>query len=179
MVWLMALFFAIYAGVESSGGQWSFSLFESRHIDETTAGLWVSVYWASLTAGRVVFGALSVRFNAFALLRWCIYGMIAGALLIWLNLSNSTSFLGLAILGFLQAPIFPIMVSKTPQIVGHSHAANSIGFQVAAAGIGLAALPALAGVLADRTSIEVVGPFLAIFSIAIYILYEIVVHVKR
>jgi hypothetical protein len=54
----------------------------------------------------------------------------------------------LAGLGFCVGPIFPLLISATPARVGAAHSANAVGFQVAAAGLGSAALPSLAGVLA-------------------------------
>jgi len=38
--------------MEGSAGQWPYTLFtEARSVAPATAGLWVSIYWASVTVG--------------------------------------------------------------------------------------------------------------------------------
>jgi fucose permease len=66
-----------------------------------------------------------------------------------------------ALTGFAVAPIFPGLVSGTSARVGPRHAANTIGMQIGAAGLGGALIPALAGVLAQRISLEVIPVYLA------------------
>lgn len=174
LVWVGIMLFFLFAGVEITAGNWTYSLFTlSRGIDTAQAGLWVSLYWGFFTIGRIVFGVFANRFNAVTTVRWCIVGATAGALLLWWNPINEVSFLGLAILGFAQAPIFPLMVSTTPRRLGRGHAANAIGFQIGAAGVGLALAPGIAGVLAGAAGLEVIGPFLVIMSLVTLALYQV------
>jgi hypothetical protein len=56
--------------------------------------------------------------------------------------------------------------------VGKVYAANVIGLQTASAGIGAAGLPALAGVLAESISLEIVGPFLLATGGVLFLLHE-------
>jgi fucose permease len=176
--WLGILMFLLFTGLEASGGQWPYTLFtEGRGIDATTAGLWVSAYWASLTIGRILFGAIATRVGTTALLRAAMLGCIAGAVLIWTPAqvpyqSLPISFLGLALLGFFMAPLFPLSISDTPHLVGAEHAANAIGFQISAASLGFATLPGLAGVLAERLGLQVIGPTLVVFAVAMFLLHE-------
>jgi fucose permease len=111
-------------------------------------------------------------------------GALCGSVLIWTpavlpSLHLPISFLGLALLGFAIAPIFPLSISDTPHLVGREHAPNAIGFQVAAASLGIAILPGLAGVLAQRLSLEVIGPFLVLLSLATILLHEISIQLAR
>jgi fucose permease len=181
-VWLGVLMFMVFTGLEATGGQWPYTLFtEARSIDPTVAGLWVSVYWASLTVGRILFGIAAQRFQTSILLRIAMLGAICASALIWTpallpNLNLPISFLGLALLGFSIAPIFPLSISDTPHLVGQKHAANAIGFQVAAASLGIAILPGLAGVLAQRMGLEVIGPFLVTLSVGMILLHEVAVQ---
>ena len=155
VVWLSVALFFMYAGVEGAAGQWPYSLFtEVRSVAVSTAGLWVSIYWGSLTVGRMLFGVVVGRLGVVPLLRLSILGVVCGAGLVWWNVTELLGFLGLALMGLALAPIFPLLVSGTPKRVGAAHAANSIGFQVGAAGLGLGALPALAGVLAGSFGLE-------------------------
>ena len=180
IVWLgMGLFF-MYTGVEVSAGQWSFTLFtESRAIPEVVAGRWISVYWAMLTLGRILIGFLTDHVEIKTLLRTVMIGTIISTALIWWNPANGVSFVGLALLGFSLSTIFPVLLTVTPDRVGARHAANSIGFQVGAAGVGGAALSSLGGILADSLNLEVIGPFLLISTIVMAGLYEAFMGIRR
>jgi fucose permease len=160
-VWLNVALFFVYTGLEVSAGQWSYSLFtEARGVAPGVAGIWVAVYWAGLTAGRIVFGAIASWVPGDALLRLGTIGSVLGALLIWWDPGMSSGFLGLAVLGFALAPIFPTLIAQTPTRLGPSHATSAIGFQVAAAYLGTAAIPGLTGVLAGHWGLAVIGPCL-------------------
>lgn len=173
IMWLSMLLLFTTTGVEGSAAQWPYTLFtEARSIDPGVAGLWVSIYWASMTVGRIVFGIVADRIGAVPLLRLTMGGVICGAALIWWNISAGLSFLGLALTGFSLSPLFPVLTSSTPERLGAEHAANGIGFQQAAVRLGLAAIPALAGVLAEALGMEVIGPFLFAVSIVMFLLHE-------
>jgi fucose permease len=172
-VWLSITLFFVFTGLEGSGGQWPYTLFtEARSIRPATAGLWVSVYWASLTIGRILFGIAARYASSVSLLRASMLGAAWGAVLIWWNPSDGLSFMGLAIMGFSLAPIFPLSISNTPKQLGPAHAANAIGLQVAAASLGLAALPGLGGVLAENLGLESIGPFLVVLAVIMVLLHE-------
>jgi fucose permease len=157
-VWLSILLFFTFTGMEGSAGQWPYTLFtEARAVDAATAGLWVSIYWASVTMGRVVFGLVVARVGAVPLIRMCMGGSICGAALVWWNKSHILSFLGLALIGFSGSPFFPVLTSNTPERLGAEHAANAIGYQITAVKLGLAAIPALVGVLAESFGLESIG----------------------
>jgi fucose permease len=174
VVWLGMAVFAIYTGLEAAAGVWPYSLFtEARAIPASTAGMWVSVYWGGLTAGRflsgLVVGFVTVRW----LLRLCIIGIALGATLVWLHLADLLSFLGLALMGLSSAPVFPTLIATTPVRLGDAHTANGVGFQIAAAVLGQSLLPAVLGVLARNLGLEIVGPSLLTATILLLALYEV------
>lgn len=172
--WLSIALFWLYTGVEVTAGQWAYSVFtESRSISTTTAGQWVSVYWGALTVGRIVFGALVARVSVERLLRLCIIGIVGGAALFWLNFTPLLSFLGLAFIGFMLAPIFPSLIAQTPQRLGPRHTANAVGFQIAAAMLGGSMLPTIVGVLARNFGLESIGLFILVVSLGLFTLHEI------
>jgi fucose permease len=145
----MAAFFA-YVGLEASARAWAYSLLtESRGVAPTTAGGWVSAYWASLTAGRVAFGFVAGAAPLARLLRGCLLAIAAGALLVALDAGNGPTLAGLVLLGLACGPVFPSLIAATPARLGPAHTANAVGFQVAAAAVGQSAVPAAVGVLAD------------------------------
>jgi fucose permease len=157
LLWLAMLMVLIYAGSEGTPSNWLFTLFtQGRATPEVDAAQWVSIYGAMFTIGRFFFGAIVNRIPAAVLLRTCAALALIGAGLVWWNPVACVGYGGLILLGFTQAPIFPVLVSNTPRWLGKQHAANAIGFQVAFAGAGFTLIPALAGVLGQRISLELI-----------------------
>ncbi|PKN94086.1 MAG: MFS transporter [Chloroflexi bacterium HGW-Chloroflexi-6] len=156
-VWLSALLFFLYCGAEVSLGTWTYSLLiESRGIDPAMAGLWAGSYWATFTVGRVVAGLFARRVGVNLLVQGGLLGALLGSVLLFWNPSEVTNLLAVALIGFSIAPIFPALMSGTSQRVGAHFAANTIGFQMAATGLGTAVLPSLLGVLARQASLEII-----------------------
>jgi fucose permease len=175
----VALFF-LYTGVEGTAGQWAYSLFtEGRGVASTWAGIGVSAYWGSLTVGRLVFGAIAHRYPPARLLRGSVALVPVFALLIAVSRDPLVGFAGLTLLGFVGGPIFPLLISGTPARTGGGHTDNAVGFQVAAACLGAAALPALGGVLARAYGIEAIARFLLVSALGVLALHEVVLRRER
>ena len=180
IVWVNIAIFFFYAGIEVTAGSWSFSLFtQARGIPVAVAGFWASLYWGSFTIGRFFFGIVADRFAVIPTVRAMCLTAIAAAACIWWNPADWVSFGALLVLGFAMAPIFPLMITATPLRLGNADASNAIGFQVAAASLGIGLLPGLAGLLADQFSLEVVGPFMVTGLVAMTILHEIAVRYHK
>jgi fucose permease len=174
VVWLSSAIFFVYTGLEAAAGTWAYSLFtEARGISTMTAGMWVSVYWGALTVGRLLAGIVLHIMSVQRLLRLCLLHLVLGAALLWLNLTSTCSFLGLALMGLSCAPIFPCLIATTPQRLGAAHTANGVGWQIAAAVLGQSLLPSLLGIVARHSSLEMVGPALLGMACGLLVLYEI------
>jgi fucose permease len=172
--WLSMLLFFLYTGLEITAGQWLYTLLtEARGMLPALAGVWVSVYWGSLTVGRLLSGAVVARISVRALLQACMFAAILGVVLLWLNLAPWLSLAGVALLGLSLAPMFPSLISLTPARMGPAHAANTVGFQVAAAMLGGASLASGFGLLADRLGLETLGPFLLVAAALLTAVFEI------
>jgi len=173
IVWLGMLVFFFYTGVEFATAQWSYSLLTlGRGVPEATAGLFVSLYWGSLLTGRLLFGFIANRVPLVQTLRLCLAASVAGALLFWLEPTRTLSVVGLMMIGFFFAPIFASLISLTPRRVGAAHANSAIGFQIAAASLGAAALTALIGVIARAGGLELIGVCIAVAAALLLALYE-------
>ncbi|NTV63890.1 MAG: MFS transporter [Oscillochloris sp.] len=158
VVWLSILVFGLYTGLEVSAGQWSFSLFTlGRGVPTTLAGQWISAYWGSLTFGRILMGFIAGRVTPRAMLRLAAAGALGGAVLIALGAGWLADVIGLLLMGFSLAPIFPLLIATTAERVGRAHADNAIGMQVAAATVGAAAVPWTIGRLVGMTGISSIG----------------------
>jgi fucose permease len=103
---------------------------------------------------------------------------LVGAILFWWNPIALVGVAGVLIVGFAMAPVFPGLVSSTSQRVGQRHAGNTIGIQISAAGLGGALLPALAGILAERISLETIPVMLSVSLLGLLILYMLSTRVK-
>jgi len=173
-VWLHLGFFFLYTGLEASAGQWAYSILtEARGMGPSAAGIWVATYWGSLTLGRFACGVIAPRVSTDTLLRACTLLAPLGAGLLWFD-RGGFALAGLCLLGFVLAPIFPLTMSATPGRLGRSHAAHAIGFQVAAACVGGAALPAAGGVIARRYGLEAITTFQFGVAVVLLILHEAV-----
>jgi fucose permease len=177
LVWMHVVIFFIYTGLEVTVGQWSFTvLTEARGVPSARAGLWVTGYWASIAAGRFLFGFIVERLGADRLLRISMGAAVIGTALFAMNLGSATSALALSITGLGLAAIFPCLMARTPARLGKALAAHAIGMQVSAAMLGAAALPSVAGLLADRLSLEVVTKAAVGMALSLLVVYEVVLR---
>ncbi len=126
--------------------------------------------------GRFFFGIVANYVNVVNTIRAMILVSFFAILLLWWNPVDGISFLGLLILGFAMAPVFPLLISGTPARMGIGDATNAIGLQVGAASLGIAVVPGLAGVLAERISLEIIPPYMAVVTIVTFILHEIAIY---
>jgi fucose permease len=179
LVWLGIVLFLLYTGVESTAGQWTYTWFtESRAASAYVAGVMTSVFWAMLTIGRFVFGAGAARIGVERLLRLSMIGAVVAAGLLLVR-SLPVGFVAIALLGLSLAAIFPTLTADTPYRVGLRHAGNTIGLQTGAASVGLAILPGLAGIVAERIGLEALGPFLLAAALLMLIVNQMTVMLIR
>ena len=179
-VWFNLLLFFLYTGAEFSFGSWTYSLLTlSRNVPVEVAGLWAGSYWAMFTVGRILAGLLTRRFGMGNLLKAGFLMALAGSVLLWWNPFPQASIIAVSIIGFAIAPIFPGLVSGTSMRVGEHHAANTIGMQIAAAGLGGAVVPSLAGVLAQNFSLEAIPVYLVGVFILLTMLYLSTSHSRE
>jgi len=173
VVWINLALFFIYTGLESTAGQWAFSLLTlARNWDTQMAGIAVALYWGSLTGGRVAFGIAARRFHATTILRCGMAIAPLGACLLIAGESELPAFAGLALFGFALAPVFPCLIAETPGRVGSHLSDHAIGLQVSAAYVGIAAVPSLVGMLARTQGLEILGPCLLAGALTLLVLHE-------
>jgi fucose permease len=179
VTWVSILLFLLYTGAEFTLGNWTYTLFtEGRGISPELAGLWAAGFWATFTIGRVLGGLYAHRISLNTLMYGALVLCLVGAILLWWNPTELAGVAGVLIVGFAMAPIFPGLVSSTSERVGLRHAGNTIGIQISAAGLGGAVLPTLAGVLAERTSLEIIPVILAVSLLGLLSLYVISTRAK-
>lgn len=158
-IWLSLLVLFVYTGVETSAGQWSYSLLtESRGQSPAAAGLAVAAYWAALTGGRLVAAVVSRHLASDVLLHGSMALSMAGAVVLWWSPNPTLGSVGLGLLGAGLAAVFPTLVWLTPARVGARRTSHTVGYQIAAAYVGGTVLPALAGPMLQGWGLEALGP---------------------
>ncbi|MCY4019934.1 MAG: MFS transporter [Chloroflexi bacterium] len=176
IVWISLLYFFLYGGIEIGTGQLANTLFvEARGIPQETSSAWVSAYWGSFTIGRMLMGLLALRLGDRTLLNISFALTVVGALLLFANVAEFSSFVGLLALGFGLAAQFPILILQTPSRVGAEHASNAIGFQVGCAGLGGATLSGVAGVFAENFAIELISVFIFLGALLSLVIYQLMI----
>lgn len=171
-VWISILLFFMYVGAEGALGTWIYTLLtESRGVNPTATGFWAGSYWATFTVGRIIAGLFAKRAGVNLLVTGGLIGALAGAVLLVWNPSAGANLLAVAIIGFSIAPVFPAMMSGTSQRVSDHFAANTIGMQMTATGLGAAVVPGLMGVFARQVSLEVIPVMLLVVYAGLFGLY--------
>jgi fucose permease len=179
-VWLGTALFVMHTGMQVSTGQLSNNLFvEGRGIDPKTAGIWISLFWGFITIGRLTFGTFIDRLGAATVLRFCTFGTILGALLVWWNAAPAMSFVGLALTGFTLAPVFPTSVSRIPSLVGSAHSPNAIGIEMAGAALGGALLPGAVGYLANQFGLATIPACFVVIALLQFVVHEALTRQER
>ena len=173
-VWLSILLFFLYVGAEVSLGTWAYTLLtESRGIGPQMAGFWAGGYWATFTVGRILAGLFAHRIGIDTLVQGGLTLAVLGAGLLWWNPFPLANLLAVALIGLAVAPIFPALISGTSRRVEARFAANTIGMQMAATGLGGSVIPSLVGVLARRLSLEVIPICLVVLFLSLFGLYRV------
>lgn len=157
VILLLSLFF-VYTGAEVGVGQWAYTLLsEGRGMSTAVAGGWVAAYWAGLTAGRFLVSAVGNRVSPSHTLNASVVMALIGVGVLWWDPAG-TGFVGLPIAGIGFAAIFPTLVSLTPSRIGRNRSTRMVGYQLAAANLGIATLPWVLGLFAEAQGLAALGP---------------------
>lgn len=156
--WLGMAVFVAYAGLEASIGAWTFTLLtEGRRLATAPAGLLASLFWGGMTAGRMLAAAAGGRLADARLLRLVLLLATLGTVLILAGRGPLIVGAGLLLAGLACGPVFPTLIAATPARVGTAHAANAVGFQIAASALGLSIIPGLVGGAAAAWGVGVIA----------------------
>ena len=167
---LSLLVFFLYTGVEVAVGQWAFTLFtEARSSTALAAGLLVTGYWGSFTIGRLLTAGIGDRRRPDAIVVGGMLAALAGAVLLWWDPAGWVGAVGLLVTGLSLAPIFPLLTLLTPGRLGSNFAPTAIGYQLAAATVGAAIIPASVGIGVERFGVDSIGPGLVGWTAALVV----------
>ena len=144
--WLFACFAVLYGFCETMNGNWSQLDLTSLKVSATLASLALTVFWAMVTAGRVLFAAIQSWFPS-RLAYHVLPFILAGAFVLISVLPRGAAGLGIlafALAGFGCSALLPLtisfgqekLVSMTAVISGLLIACYQAGYGIAAFGVG-------------------------------------------
>jgi fucose permease len=155
--------FAVFVGIEVTAGQWTATFLEqARGLDRQLAGVAASGFWAGLTLGRMLMGAVAVARRALLVLA----ALLVPALVAVAVGPRSLAPVFVVAAGVLLAPMFPALMAATRERVGAARAGQVSGWQLLAGNAGATGFPALTGLAVSLTSPAAPAVILALMSVA-------------
>lgn len=147
---VFALFFFLYVGIEVCLIEFAPSWMKDRYGTAPSASVWVvTVFWLTMSIGRVFIGALSERFSYFGYLGACAAGTVAGTVSLAVAPDAWMAYVSMAFLGFAMAAIFAVaLIYANDLSPGREQSTASV--LISTAGVGGAVLPLLLGRWMDR-----------------------------
>jgi len=162
--------FFLYGGIEHSIGFWMPSiLLESRGFVLEVAGMFPAVYFAAIAGGRMAFGFMANKFSDSTIIRFGFLLAFAGIVIVF----TTGSIVGMALIGLGFAPIFPCFIHCTQGRFGPEILTRLVGYQIAAAGAGVAILSPLIGQVLSRISLEALFPIAMVVVIVGLLMNEV------
>lgn len=171
--YLLCAFFG-YCAMEATAMNWAASYLVEYHslASEIAAG-YGSLVYLGLTVGRFLNGFIADRLGDKRLIRLGSVILLGGIVLIAIPTGTwITAVIGMAIVGFGCAPIYPCIIHSTPSNFGAENSQSIVGIQMASAYVGSTLCPPLFGFLAQHITMGLYPLYLAIFGILMFTMSE-------
>jgi len=175
LVWLQIVIFFLYVGLEFTVGQWTFTvLTEARGLRPEVAGLLAGGYYGAIGVGRILTGVISQRVGLDPILRISMFIALIGAA-VFAFAPRGTGDVALVAIGLGLAPVFPCLMSRTPDRLGANYMTHAIGFQVSSGMLGGALIPGLTGLIAERLGLEFAAQFAVLLAALLWTTHELLI----
>ena len=170
---VMLAFFA-FCALEATAGLWASSyMVEYRNVDVETAARFAALFYLGETAGRFLNGFIADKYGDRKMIRVGIIGIIIGIVMVVLPIkTNSVGLIGLVVIGFGAAPVYPCIIHSTPINFGKENSQALVGIQMASAYLGTTLMPPIFGLVAQHINIGFYPIYLAIFAILMLCMTE-------
>ncbi len=164
-IWLFAAVIFLYAFSEATFGNWGTIYLEKEAgLAAASAALGLSIFWASITVGRVIFTLLALRYDTKRLYLLAPF-LVAGVFLLMPGLEDETSnLIAMAIGGLGLSFYFPNSVSIATDEFP-SYAAIVSGSMVAAIQLGTGVSANVIGFMNRSFSLSLIFQFSAIYAL--------------
>jgi len=170
LVGLIALFFFLYVGAESSFGGWIATYAKATGMgDAVTAAYLTSAFWGAMMVGRLLSVPLAGRFSPRQVATGDLAGCLVSVLVLVVWMGNPiATWIGTFGAGLFMASIFPTAISLAERHLKITGTVTSFFF--VGASLGGMSLPLLIGQL-----FESIGPRVTILAIALAVLLDALV----
>jgi len=178
-VLLSVAIFPLYIAIEMGVGVWLASyLIEGRGFDKIYAGVIISLFFLSITIGRLLSGFLASKISNNRMIYGGLFVVFLSSIL--LNFpSDRPVIYAVVFLGLGCAPIYPGMLHNTPRFFGEENSHIITGYQIGSSYLsGVIIIPVI-GVLARYVSIEVIPLSIVFFASIILFFMLILKNFKR
>lgn len=163
-VFFALLSFFFYVGLEGVIFLWGSSyLIEVKSLSVGTASFIVSIFFASLTIGRMISGFITFWLSNQKLLLYSEIALLLGIFIVAFG-AGSVLFAGFILIGLGCAAIYPTMMNETPRRFGERNSSSIIGFQVALGSVGIMVIPPFIGVIFQSFTMSLFPVFLMVFA---------------
>ena len=170
------LSFLFYVGIEGTIFLWGSSyLVEVKSVTAASASFILSLFFASITLGRIISGFVTFWLSNPKLLLLSESILLIGICTVAIG-RGSILYIGFILIGLGCAAIFPTMMHETPERFGARNSGAIIGFQVAFGYVGVTILPPLLGILFQRVSMNLFPLFLVGF---VFILIVVTLLIEK
>ncbi|MCC5893908.1 MAG: MFS transporter [Alkalibacterium sp.] len=161
------LAFLVYVSLEGTVFLWgSTYLITIKDLTPATASFILSIFFTSLTLGRILSGFVTFWLSNQKMLYASCGILLLGILAMTIG-STVLLYTGLGFIGLGCAAIFPTMMHETPRRFGEDKSSSVIGLQVASGYIGITTLPPLFGVLFQTISMQLFPLFLVLLTLVL------------
>lgn len=163
-----------YCALETTAGLWASSyLVRYRGIGAETAARFASLFYLGITFGRFLCGFIAEKAGDRRLVRFGILTILAGTVLVGFPArADPPALLGLVVIGFGCAPVYPSLIHATPSNFGKENSQSIIGIQMASAYIGSTFMPPLFGLIAQRIGMGAYPFYLMVFAVLMLLMSE-------
>lgn len=177
---IMVTFFC-FCAIENTAGAWASSyLVLSRGIAPELAASFTALFYLGITVGRAISGFVSIRFSDTQMIRFGEGIMAVGVAVICLPFGAVPALVGIAIVGFGSAPVYPCIIHSTPANFGVINSQAITGVQMASAYTGVLIMPPVFGLIASHIHVGWYPIFIGVLLAVMIVMYErMLKRVKR
>lgn len=169
---VMITFFC-YCALEQTTALWASSyLTLHKGVPTETAATFASIFFIGITAGRLLNGFLTIKFNNRQLIRGGEFIIFTGIVAMLLPVGKTVSLIGFILIGLGCAPIYPCIIHSTPENFGEDRSQALIGVQMASAYIGIFLMPPLFGLIANHINVALLPEYILIILILMACMHE-------
>ncbi len=165
--------FFCFCAIETTTGLYASSyLVSNRGIGVELAATYASLFYLGITVGRAISGFFTMKFSDVQMIRGGQAIMFVGMMIVICSQSAIMALIGILIIGFGSAPVYPCIIHSTPTNFGVVEAQAITGVQMASAYTGSMLAPFLFGFIAKHLGVGYYPIYLLVILISMFIMYE-------